>query len=109
MVVLVDLARGREIHLGLDLNEEPTEGNDVDDQPTPRMKLPQARKYAQLLSNFTVEHPLDLSVVDVMNMQSFMDASNKMSISSIIKHHQKAIDSYFRSMQYGEGIIVGTM
>ena len=28
---LVDLAWGREIHLGLDLNEEPMKGNDVDD------------------------------------------------------------------------------
>ena len=36
MAELVDLAWGREIHLGLDLNEEPMEGNDVDDQPTDR-------------------------------------------------------------------------
>ena len=41
MSELVDLAWGREIHfgldlgLGLDLKEEPMEGNDVDDQPTP--------------------------------------------------------------------------
>ena len=31
MAKLVDLAWGREIHLGLDLNEEPMKGNDVDD------------------------------------------------------------------------------
>ena len=30
MAKLVDLAWGREIHLGLGLNEEPMEGNDVD-------------------------------------------------------------------------------
>ena len=30
MVELMDLAWGREIHLGLDLNEEPMEGNDMD-------------------------------------------------------------------------------
>ena len=38
MVELVASARGREIHSGLGLNEEPTEGNDVDDQPTPIVK-----------------------------------------------------------------------
>jgi hypothetical protein len=31
MAKLVDLAWGREIHLGLDSNEEPMEANDVDD------------------------------------------------------------------------------
>ena len=35
MVALVDLAWAREIHLGLDLNEEPMEWDDVDDCPTP--------------------------------------------------------------------------
>jgi hypothetical protein len=39
MVESVDLAWGREIHLGEDLNEEPMKGNDVDDQPTPIVKL----------------------------------------------------------------------
>ena len=38
MVELVNVAWGREIHLGLNLNEEPMEGNDVDDQPTPLVK-----------------------------------------------------------------------
>ena len=46
MAELVDLARGREIHSGSDLNEEPMEGNDVDNQPTPIVKLPRAREYA---------------------------------------------------------------
>jgi hypothetical protein len=31
MVQLVDLAWGREIHLGLDLNEEPIKGDDMND------------------------------------------------------------------------------
>ena len=31
MVELVDLAWGREVHLGLNLNEEPMEKNNVDD------------------------------------------------------------------------------
>ena len=31
MAELMDLAWYREIHLGLDLNEEPMKGNDVDD------------------------------------------------------------------------------
>ena len=39
MCELVDLAHGRDIHLGIDLNKEPIHGNDVDGQPT----LPQTR------------------------------------------------------------------
>ena len=49
MVELVDLAWGRENHLGIDFNEEPMKGNAMDDQPTPIIKLPQAHEYAQLL------------------------------------------------------------
>ena len=49
MVELVGLTSGREIHLGLNMNEELMEGNDVDDQPIPIVKLPQAHEYAQLL------------------------------------------------------------
>ena len=46
---------GRQIHLSLDLNEKPMEGNDVVDQLTPIVKLPQACEYAQLLSNFAMK------------------------------------------------------
>ena len=46
---LVDLAWGKN-HLGLDLIEGPMDGNDVDNRPTPIVKLPQACEYAQLLS-----------------------------------------------------------
>jgi hypothetical protein len=59
------------------MNEEPTEKNDVDDQPTPITELPQACEYAQLLSNFVVEYSLEFSIVNVMNMQLFMDKLNK--------------------------------
>ena len=52
-------------------------------QPTPIVKLPQAHEYAQLLSNLAVERASEFSVVDAMNMQSFMDALNKMSFSNI--------------------------
>ena len=41
MAKLMDLAWGREVHLGLVLSEEPMEGNDVDD-PTPIVKRPKA-------------------------------------------------------------------
>ena len=54
MVELVDVAWSRESHLGLNLNEEPMEGNDVDDQATPLIKLLQAREYTQLLSNLSI-------------------------------------------------------
>ena len=43
MVQLVILAWGREINLGLNLNEKPMERNDVDFQPTPLGKLPQSQ------------------------------------------------------------------
>jgi hypothetical protein len=45
MTKLVDLARDREIHLGLYSNEELIEGNDVDEQPKLIVKLPQASEY----------------------------------------------------------------
>ena len=47
MAKLVDLAQGREVHLGSNWNEEPLEENNVDDQPTLIVKLPQACVYAQ--------------------------------------------------------------
>ena len=70
MVDMVDLAWGRDVHVGLDLNEEPIEGNDVDDQPIPIVKLPKAHEYTHLLSHFAVEHSLEFLVLHVMKMQS---------------------------------------
>ena len=43
-------AWGGIIHVDLDLNEEPMEGIDVHDQPTPIVKLPEAYECAHLLS-----------------------------------------------------------
>ena len=54
MTKLVDVACSRGFHLGLDLNEELMEGNDVDDQPIPIIKLPQALEYAQPLSKLSI-------------------------------------------------------
>ena len=54
MAELVDFAWGREIHLGLSLNEEPMDGNDLDERPTPIVMLPQAHEYVQLLSNLSI-------------------------------------------------------
>ena len=54
-----------------------------------------------------MEQSLEFLVVNVNNMQSFMNKLNKMPISNINKHHQKTIDSYFRSVLYGEDIIIG--
>ena len=34
MLELADLAWGRQIHLGFDLNQEPMEGNNVVDRPS---------------------------------------------------------------------------
>ena len=70
----------------------------MNDQPTPTIKLPQAHKYAQLLSNFAMKQPSEFLVVDVTNMQSFMDKLNNILISNINKHHQKTKYSYSCSM-----------
>jgi hypothetical protein len=56
----------------------------VDDQHISMVRPPQDREYAQLLSNFGVEHPSENLVVGVMNMQSLINKLNKMSISNII-------------------------
>jgi hypothetical protein len=80
------------------LNEELREGNDGDDQPTPISELPQAHEYAQLLSNFVMEHPSEISVVDATNIQSFMNKLKKMSISDINKHHPETLNSCFCSV-----------
>ena len=48
MVELMDLVLGRNIHIRLELNKEPIEGIDVDDQPTPIVKLPEAYECAHL-------------------------------------------------------------
>ena len=52
MAKLVNSEWGRENHLGLDFNEEPMEGNDVNDQPTPIVKLPQVREDAPRMPNY---------------------------------------------------------
>lgn len=98
MVELVDLTWGREVHLGLSLIEESLEQNDVDDHPTSKVNLPQSHEYAQLLSNFAMEHSSKFLVVDVMSNQSFMNTMNKISISNMNKHQQKTLDPYFRSV-----------
>jgi hypothetical protein len=58
MAKLVDLAWGGEVHLGLN-------SNDVDDQPTPIVKLPQAHEYAQLPPTFVVEHSSKFLTIEV--------------------------------------------
>ena len=42
--------------MGLDLHEKPIKGDDVDNQPTLIIKLPQAYEYAQLLAKSAMEH-----------------------------------------------------
>ena len=69
----------------------------VDDQPTPIVKLSQACEYAQLLSNFAMEHPLKFPVANVMNMQNFMNKLSKMSISNINKHHHQTNNKFLYS------------
>ena len=80
----MDSALDKEVHLGLDLNEEPMKGNGVDDRPTSIIKLSQAREYVQLLSSFAMDHSSEFIVAHVINI---MDKLNKMSISNTNKHH----------------------
>ena len=53
------------------------------------VKPPQAREYAQLLSNSQVEHSSEFSSSNVMNMQPSMGKLNKMPISNINNHCQE--------------------
>ena len=46
------------------------EENDLDDYPTPIVRLPQAHEYAELLPKFDVEHSSEFSVANLMNMQN---------------------------------------
>ena len=62
----------REIHLGLDLNEEPMEGDDIDDQPTPIVKLPQAHEMP-MATAIKSKLPSEFLVINVMNMRFFRD------------------------------------
>ena len=80
------------------MNEELIEGNDVDDQPKLIVKNPHACEYAQLLSNFVGKPPLEFLIVDVMNMQSFMNKLKKMSSCNVNKHPLKTIDSKFHNV-----------
>jgi hypothetical protein len=52
MIELVHFARGKEIHLGFNVNEETMEGNDVDDQlpQAPSCVCPIATTFASLWS-----------------------------------------------------------
>ena len=75
----------------------------------PIVKLLQAHEYAQLLSNFVVKHPLEVSIEDVMNMQPFINKLNKMSICNINKHQKKKKIYDFYSVWYGEDIIMGLL
>ena len=42
--------------------------NDVNDQPAPMVHLPLAHESAQLLSNFAMEHCLEIARVGMTNM-----------------------------------------
>ena len=59
---------GRENSLDLDLKEQPMDGNDVHDSPTPIVNLTQPRECDQLISSFATGHFLEITIVDVMNM-----------------------------------------
>ena len=76
--------------------------------PTPTVKLPQACEYAQLLSKFVVQHPFELSGLDVTNMKSSMNSLKKIPISNNNKHHHETIlDAYFHNVWYCGDIIIG--
>ena len=77
MVELVDVAWGREVHLGLDLNERPMKRNDVDDQPTLVVKLPQAC----FIINFRNGAFFGVLAANVMNMQSSMESYVELDVN----------------------------
>jgi hypothetical protein len=66
MVELVDLAWGGDIWLGLNLNKEPM--NDVDDRPTPRVKLSQTRDTCPITIKCCSRASFAVSIIDMMDM-----------------------------------------
>ena len=105
-IELVDLARGREVHLGSQLNEEPMEKNDLDDQPTPIVKAPSSPWVCPNTIKFCTGAFFGGFSCRCDENAIFMDILNKMSISNINKQHQKTIFFYFHNVWYGEDIIM---
>ena len=64
----MNLAWGRRNPLNLDLKEQPMDGNDVHDHPTPIVNFTQPHEYAQFLLSFAMGLSLEITIVDVMNM-----------------------------------------
>ena len=83
MVEMVNLAWDREIHLGLNLNEVPN-GGEWCGWPSNTSSQAFSSPWVWPIT-IKIKHPLEFLVVDVMNMQSFMDKLNKMLISNINK------------------------
>ena len=54
--------------MNLDLKEQPMDGNDVHDHPTPIVNITQPHEYAQFLLSFAMGLSLEITIVDVMNM-----------------------------------------
>ena len=78
---LVDLACEREIHLGLDLNSQWRGMLWMTDQhqSSSFLKPMSMSNYYRFCSGA----PFRVSVIDMMNMQSFMDKSKKMSFPAL--------------------------
>jgi len=108
MVELVDLAWGRENHLSIEFQWRANGGKwcgwptNTNNQTSSSLWVcPTTMKICSVASSLGVfscrcdEHAI------------FYDKLNKMSISNINKHHQKTINSYFRSVWYNEDIIMG--
>lgn len=45
-----------------------------------------------------MEHFTNFPIINVINIQSFMNTMNKILVSNINKHHNKTINSYIRSV-----------
>ena len=85
IVELVDLAWCRGIHLGFRFGSRANGGEwygwptNTNSQASPSpWKCPMTIKFYR-------EHPSEFMILDVMNIESFMDGLNKMSISNIIR------------------------
>ena len=88
MVALVDLAWVRELHMGFRIsNEESMEGNDVDDQPTPIVRLPQAGGLAQLILKYCRGTSFEALSFRCDELQPSMDKLCKMPLSHFSKTH----------------------
>jgi hypothetical protein len=98
MSELVDMALGQIIEpASLYLIAKTVNPLDVDERPSPIVKLTDAQQHAQLLATFFMENSLDFTPADMMKSQGILEKLNKIYVANLKWKHQQTIDSFFKS------------